>query len=403
MKPKIDDDQTGIYKFYWEDDNIGITVSRIKTHKDARVTGEILVEQGQSIIYPPTQLNFTSSRTLSTIINSLDKIDDKTDWSGIIRSLAYHILERCRAGEPVKELWTSDEIKPPEYLLYPILMKGIPTVIYGEKGVYKTGLALALSVCLQLPWHDNPLGLVTPDEPIETLLLDWEAEEDIVKWQLKCLQEGMRLPPFALHYRRCALPLVDDIDQIQEHIAKISAKVIVIDSIAPAVGGDLKEASSALMFHNALRKLKVTSLLIGQTTKEDGKKLFGSVFFEYMSRSIWELKKIEGIEEGEMNLALFHRNVNYSNLFQPLGFNIKFNGNCIAIKEQPIDLTQFMDSISAGMKICEALKGGAKTPKELQEITNENYHAVYMALVRLRDQGKAVKVNDKWGLLSNES
>ncbi len=403
MKPQINDTQVGIYKFYWEDYAIGITVSRIKIHKDARVTGEILVEHKQAVIYPPTQLNFTSSRTLTTIINSLDKIDEKIDWSAIIRQLAFHILERCRMGEPVKELWTSDEIKPPEYLLYPILMKGIPTVIYGEKGVFKTGISQALAICLQLPWHDNPLGLIAPQEPVETLLLDWEAEEDIIKWQLKCLQGGMGLPPFALHYRRCALPLVDDIDQIQEHISKMGAKVIIVDSIAPAVGGDLKEASSALMFHNALRKLKVTSLLIGQTTKDDGKKLFGSVFFEYMSRSIWELRRVQEGEESEINLGLFHRNVNYSRLFQPMGFNVSFNGNCTSIKKQPVDLAQFIDSISAGMKIIEFLKDGAKTPKELSDLTGENYHAVYQALVRLGTKGKAVKVGEKWGLLADES
>ena len=139
----------------------------------------------------------------------------------------------------------------------------------------------------------------------------------------------MGLPPFPISYLRCNSPLADNIEQIQKRMAKAGAEVLIIDSLAPAVGGDItKSTELPLRFNAALRQLKCSSLIIGQTSKDkDGKhkSVFGSAFFEYYARNIFELRKVQ--EEGEdiIDIALFNTFCNLGRRQPPMGFRVNFD------------------------------------------------------------------------------
>ena len=65
----------------------------------------------------------------------------------------------------------------------------------------------------------------------------------------------------------------------------------------------------ALRVFAALRYLSRTSLIIAQTSKNDeGKKsMFGSTYFQYYSRNIFELKKsVDVCDKDETKVAFFH-------------------------------------------------------------------------------------------------
>ena len=405
-------EKIGGYVFAWKDLGISITVSRLIVHKsDGRVTGEIVVQSvndaGDMInIFPSTQLNFSSDRTRVGLAKNLSVKYKQFPWGEILDQLCDGVQERARKGEPVQELWTSAEgIKPPEPLLEPILYKGLPTVIYGDKGVHKSTLALAFYFCLVLPWHDNPLGLQAPDRSVKTLILDWETEGTITQYYGKKIQDGHGLPGLIVQHRRCHLPLADDLEQIWGHILDKKAEVIIIDSLAAAAGGELNKPEIALTFFSALRQLKTTSLLIAQNSKDpesQRKTIFGSVFFTYYARNILELCKSEATSEDVFDIALFHRWCNIGKLHKPMSFNLHYNETGLIIARQPFVAAEFITKLTNDQKILEFLKRGALKPKEVAKATgiSENYARV--SLSRLKKKGLVIQIDDSWGLAVRE-
>lgn len=408
MQPKIEE-KPGIYLFEWTDQQVKGEVSRVKVHSDGRVTGELLFTTSAPgyapLLMSPAQLNFAASRTITDLVKTLSQRLplDNGIWDTIIGQLAYHVLERARRGEPVEELWTSQDLKRPEYLLYPLLLKDLPTVIFGEKGTGKSTTSLIVSTCLILPWEDNPFGLITPTRSIRTLLLDWEADKGVVLYQLQCLQRGLDLPHFPISYRRCGLPLAEDMVQIQRHIADTKAEVLIIDSIGPAVGGELKEAAPALAFYNALRQLKVTSLLIGQTSKDKESKtksIYGSTYFNYMARSVWEIRNVEDVGLNEVSIGLFHRWGNYSAKCKPIGFKVRYEEDkTIVMPEDPRTVAEFLETLSNRTRIRELLKQGARSAQTIADTLEIGIDNARKTLGRMKTRGEVVYLGaGQWGL-----
>ncbi len=406
MKPTVRE-QIGGYFFTWEEENLAIVVSKVRVHSgsDARVIGEILLKsiKTDEIIYPPTTFNFISSQSRSRLVKTLKEEAIDYHWDDIFKQLCVAVIERAREGEPVRELWTSDDIPPPQFLLEPLLYKGLPTILFGEKAVCKSALSLVIYICLTLPWHDNPLGWKAPDHPVKTLLLDYEVDYDVAHYNMKQLQQGMGLPPFPLYYRRCSLPLVDDITQIQQHMANMGATALIVDSLGPAVGGDLKDPGQALRFTTALRQLRCASLLIGQTSKDKESKhksTFGSIFFEYYARNIFLLDKIQEEGEDSLDLAMYNTYHNLGRKFKSQGFRLNFNGTGTHIESCPITARELVKRIGAQAQIIDLLKKeGYMTTQEIMEELEISRGNADMTLKRLRDKGKIIKPEDKWGLV----
>jgi len=410
--PEIKDTLTG-YTFEWKPEHISIQVSRLKAHSDGRLTGEVIITTSADDYDPhlyQAQFNFSAGRSRKELAKILFEQSPNllklTRWAEILEQLCVHTIRRMRAGEPVKKLAIDDsDIPPPEYLLEPILLKGLPTIIFGDKGVHKTTLSILFAMCLLLPWNDNPLGLGAPDRSIKTLILDWEQEDNIVRYYAKQLRIGMNLPYFELDYRHCAQPLVSDLDQIRQHMDENETEVIIIDSLGAACGGELNKPEPALSFFSALRQLKTTPLILAQQSKDPDTKRkspFGSTYFTYYSRSIFELIKAENTEPSQADIALFHRWANYSALHRPIGYHLNYNGAGISVESQAVDMGQFIARHNVQSAVYELLKRGALKPKEIANQLRESDNSVRVALSRLMKAGKLVHTEEGYGRLSKD-
>lgn len=404
-KPTITETLGG-FEFLWKAEKLIIKVSRLQLHNsDGRVTGEILITTLENQpIYPQTSLNFTSERTRTILAKTLNESDSRWQWQEIINQLSLEVIERAREGEPVRELWTHDEVSRPELLLDPLLYKNLPTIIYGEKAVCKSTLGLVIYTCLILPWQNNTLGWKTPIRSVKTLYCDWEVDYDIAQYNCKRIQVGMELPAYPLYYRRCQQPLVDDIEQLQNHMAKIQAEVIIIDSLAPAVGGDLKSPEQALRFVAALRKLRCSALIIGQTSKDresKQKSVFGSVFFEYYSRNIIELKKVQEEGDDELDVAMYNTYNNLGARFKPMGYHLHFNNTGTHIEKRSITARELVARMGTQAEIIDLLKQkGELTTKDIMELLDIKRSNADLTLKRLKDKRIIQKsLEDKWQLL----
>ena len=197
-KPIITDRVNG-YEFKWEAEKLTINVSRVRIHSsDGRITGELLITSSlvsDKPIYPQTSFNFNSAPTRRGLIKTLSEAYPKFSWDEIINQLCLGVVDRVREGEPAQEGWTSDESSPPEFLLEPLLYKGLPTIVFGEKAVCKSLVADVIYICLILPWQDNPLGWTISGKPVKALICDYEGDYDVTQYYLKRLQNGMGSAP----------------------------------------------------------------------------------------------------------------------------------------------------------------------------------------------------------------
>ncbi|MCL6531574.1 MAG: AAA family ATPase [Meiothermus ruber] len=222
-----------------------IEVSRLHAHSDGKVTGEIAISTSLPGYAPhlhQAKFNFAATRSRTELSRALNERYGKlAHWGTLLEQLCVYTLDRVRKGEPVIELMTGEEVSPPQYFLEPIIIKNYPTIIFGDPGTAKSTVALIFAQIMEKAWDDFDLDLTLPDREIRSLYLDYETDADTVTWILTKLQRGMKLPQLKLRYRRCALPLAQDVDQIHRHIYDSKAEVIIIDSLGLACGGDFKD------------------------------------------------------------------------------------------------------------------------------------------------------------------
>ena len=403
------------YLIEWpEPPNLKAKVSRLHISSDGQVKGELEIRHNQNgkeaYSLVPTQFNFSTETTRSKFAKQLsEKLDLKIEWHEVFDYLSQKIQELARGGEPVIELVTGEDIKPPEYLLYPLIIKNYPNVIFGDPSAAKSTIAVILAQIVMLPWHDNPLGLVAPKQRVKVLYLDWEADAETIQWQTTMLQRGIEgAEILSLHYRHCAQPLASDLDELTWHIGATKANMIIIDSQGLAAGGELKETQPALHFYAGLRALKVTSLILAHNSKDKETKtrsIYGNQFFTAQARNIWEVRKSQEIDSKEMDMALFHRKPPpFAGVHKPIGFKIVFDDEAAKLDIRPSDprtVGEFLDQMSLKTRIIEELKAGAMSNKELADILDVSPNQVKARCNDLKYKNQVVKVGDKWGLASD--
>lgn len=399
--------KAGNYYFEWEDDKVTIKVTRLKIHSDGRVIGEVLIETtlpGTKKHVHQAQFNFSSTAARDKLITTLEKqYPTLFNWQGILEALSVHMLKLSREGEPVIEIDNTTDSKPPEYYLEPLILKGCANVLFGEKEQGKSTIAQIATTCLIMPWH-TLIDFILPDNPTNVLYLDWEADMNIIQWNFKKLRNGHDLPPLKYNYIHCSLPLADDLEKINNIIEQKEIEVLIIDSIGPAAGVKLSTDEPAIRFFQALRQLNTTSLLIGQTSKaQDDKKktLYGSVFFEYLARNIWQVRAVR--DKDRLTCGLFHEKSNYTRRHKPIGIEICHYDDSIIIDSCELEsIPEMMERMGWEARILQVLSKGAlsigdltiEMGAELKEkgVINTN-------LYRLRKKGKVINLEGhKWGL-----
>ncbi len=406
--PKITETIVG-FKFEWESEQIQIDVSRIH-NSNSRVEAEVAIATtapGFPGHLHQANFNFLSTTARTNLAKSLTTRHEEINWPDILEQLAHYTLERVRRGEPVYELYSGDDVKAPQYLLYPLIVQNYPNVIFGDPGSLKSNLAVFLSQILMLPWQDNPANVRAPNEPVRSLYLDWETDKDTLAWLVTTVQRGNDLPILCLPYRHCSAPLHQDIEHLQHVIYENNIQVIIIDSLGLAAGGDLTKTDSPLAFFAALRQLRVSSLILAHNSKDPEartKSIYGNQFFTAQARNIWEVKKQQEPDSAEAALALFHRKPPpFSKLHKPIGFKMLFDevaGKMEIAPHDPRNVEEFLAGMTAATRIEELLRGQPLSELEIKNtLTDIKPNTITQAVKRLKEKNRITKLSSgKWGL-----
>ena len=128
------------------------------------------------------------------------------------------------------------------------------------------------------------------------------------------------------------------------------------------------------------------------------------MFFEALSRSVWEVTGDQEDGADDINVSMKHTKSNMSKKHGVLGFNINFADGKTAITTiDPKSVDGLVERMGANTKILKCLTDKPMTMEELVSNTGATQANIYMALSRLKKAKKITKNGNVWGLLSDQS
>ena len=395
------------FNFAWTDLGLRVIAERLKEDGSAELEFYLANRDGDSLLHT-AKVSLLSTSSIDTQIRKLKKKADNLPWDDILTQLSDQVKTISRRGEPVEEIWPAeDDTLEVEYLLKPPLYLNHPAVIFGDYGSLKSLLALATAYVVQLPYHDNNLGLITAKESTKCLYLDYEDDPSSFRKRWSALERGFGKGAMPILYRRMTGTLSDSIEQLQRIIHDKNIGLIIVDSLGPAARGNLNDPEPAIKYHTALRQLGVTSLTLAHTAKEQFTKkrtIFGSVFFTNLARSVWECKAEQETGEDEAVISLKHTKANLSRLHPPLGYRFSFTDNSIKIVKADLRDTGLSGELPLPWQIKNLLREGPFTMREIAEVLGKGEDTIKTTLSRMARKEDLVKLpGHNWGLKAHES
>ena len=400
-----------VYTFRWP--GIELSLDRFVERRD-ELTAELTVyshEPATKGLLYQARFNLMAGTTRKQVSEMLTGRMEY-DWYGVLQSVSTLALARWREGEPSVNLW---DVQPQEtrWLLHPYVEHGSPTVLFalGGSGKSVVALAMAYTVAAGLKYFVGKTdGIARP-----VLYLDWETDPTLHTERMRAIaakRPAESQPP--IFYKRMTTSLPEAAAAIRKEIAKTGAKMVVIDSLGYAGGGEPKEAGIAIALFGAIRTFGVAALCIHHRRKEgagkgsDPESLFGSAYYFNSARHVWQLRGTKDEDNDEIGVGLIHVKSNNGRLQKRHGFKVKFTNDAndittaigfryedslARIKGQERDAPlreRILEELQAGQ--------GARTVAEIAEALEANAGTVQKEMTGLSKRGQVVSVEGhRWG------
>lgn len=414
--------EPGHLRFTWIEHSI---VVHVRHFDNLRCRAEIeiwyyLQETGHNkLVFPPTNVELMSASARQTVAKQLHSQLFGFPWDWMISCVAFKTHDVSRQQEPTEEIMSQTDLDlEPDYLLEPMLYRGHPTVVYGDKGSTKSLLALVIAYIVQLPLAKNGIGFTTDgNHSCRVLYLDYEDEKMSFRKRWTAIQNGFRtqkpvnpnsndpsdeIPSdleLPIYYRRMTTRLADSVESLRTEIADKHIGLLIVDSLGPAARGNLFEAEGAIEYNQALRVLGLTSLTLAHNSKDPNqtkKSIYGSVFFTNLARSTWECKAETYPDENEVAVSLEETNANLARKHGTLGFKYTFDTklNRINIETTDLEMTGLSGELPLTLRMKNLARSGARTIAEYAETLEAKEQSVKAIAYRLVKKQLWVKIHN---------
>jgi DNA-binding transcriptional ArsR family regulator len=175
----------------------------------------------------------------------------------------------------------------------------------------------------------------------------------------------------------------------------------VLDSLGPAMVGDMAAAKDVIEFHNCyiapFREAGVTPLLIDHQARQQGgegyqsKGAFGSAYKEHLSRSLIQVEAGDrSAEHGTLNVRLRHKKANFGALCDPFDVTLTFSEEKISASVRElaaVDRAQ-ETTLNSRDRVLAALEDEPAYPDELVEATGLTRGTIQNAITALKKAGR---------------
>ena len=395
----------GFINYAWPELGLRVVAERYDDDGFAELSFYLKNDSGDSLLHQ-TRANLLATPTMNSLAKRLEKNSADISWTDVLTYITGKTMEIARRGEPVTEIWPNeDDTLEVDYLLEPLLYLNHPAVIFGDYGSLKSLFGLVIAYVIQLPCHDNNLGLITAKESTHCLYLDYEDDPLSFRKRWGAIQRGFGIEaPMPILYQRMTAPLTDTVEQLRPKIVNEKISLLIVDSLGPAARGNLNDPEPAIKYHAALRQLGITSLTLAHNSKDlltKKRTIFGSMFFTSLARSVWECRSEQETGEDEAVISLKHHKANLSRLHPPLGYKFTFTDNTISITKADLRDTGLSGELPLRWQIKNLLRQGSFTIKEIAEQLNSGADTIGRTLRRMQSKNLVIKLeNNTWGLHS---
>ncbi len=351
-----------------------------------------------------------SRESLRKLLGEMAAAPVRKPVSSSSSSLAYR--ESDDDDDVAGVVWFSElgELRPREFLVEDVVPARYMSIIHGAGGVAKSLLALKLGIAYAAG-RKEWLGLaVNGSGPVLYLDFELDADEQLRRvWEL-C--SGLRIPvPKDVCYlsalgKRTPEAFGTALEVCRRH----EVRLVILDSLGPAMLGDAERASDFLAFYNEylvpFREAGVTLLVIDHQGKlQAGEKCqdkgaFGSAYKSHMSRSLMQIERVgQDRDAGTLTIRLRHTKSNFGPHRDPLDVRLTFAPGSITAEFAEVDATELAGegTLNADDRVQLALKAGPAFPDELSERTGLVVGTVQNSLTRLRGKGSVENTGEMKG------
>ena len=371
--------------FYWAQWELTCALSRFKPNKDG-MSAELTIYMplnGKVRTLTSGVVNLSALVTRDRLIKRLTELAELVDWRRVVETVCVRGVQEYRRGEPIESLEPSDQDTPTRFVLNPYVYDNHPTLLYGPGDSGKSFLALYWACLLASGGMEN--GLSTHPDGHNVLYLNWEMQAAEMRTRVKMLRAshpGLTKAPL---HRWCVGPLSEFAPDLKAEVVEKGIGVVIIDSLAPATGGEITGAEPVVRFFQSLSSLRCASILIGHVAKGgEGKEAtaYGSVFYFNLSRSVYEVKKIQEEESGSYRMALYHRKNNLGRRQAATGFALTVDDDKATVSQfDPAEDATLSMGLPLHVRISQKMADGHEwTAKLLSDYLCEDLNLVRKTL-----------------------
>lgn len=392
-----------------------IEVDRLSEHKDAlsaevtiydkALAGEGLLTRGRFNLMAP-QTRAGMAKMLSDSRNSLSQ----PDWLRLLERVCFVTTEEWRRGGALLDLYEVAEPEGNRWLLEPYIEDDSVAVLFAAGGSGKSQFALTMAASVH---HGRAIVGTLHTPARQTLYLDWEAEPRVHRQRLYAVLAGAGMERNGQHlwYKRMVGSLYGQAAAIRRTISEHNIGFVVIDSMAPARGGEAKDSEPTVQLFEAARSFGVPVLILDHISKEAIKNgtadsPMGSIQTHNQARNTWLLESVQENEgDPEMLITLTHKKSNGGKRERRHAYKVRFDTDSYGwvqfIRYQPLDMAlepSLHSKMSIPERIMLELRGGALTRDAIGERLGLSPMNLAPRLSELRRLGKVVNIEGRWGL-----
>jgi hypothetical protein len=292
---------------------------------------------------------------------------------------------------------------PPEreFIVPDLIPRHHPTTLYGWGGTAKSLIAALLSMSVaggREKFFGRDIAVHGP-----VMYLDFELDADEQHRRVMQLAAGMKMeiPEGFLYVSTLGVRTHEAVEFALSVCEEHKAVMVVLDSLGPAMVGDMSAAKDVIEFHNCyiapFKALGVTPLLVDHQARQQAgegyqsKGAFGSAYKEHLSRSLIQVEAGDrNAEQGVLNVRLRHKKTNFGALADPFDVTLGFSAEEISASVRdltPADLAQ-ETTLNAEDRVLAALEDDPAYPDEIAEITGLARGTVKNKITALKKVGR---------------
>lgn len=341
------------------------------------------------------------------------------DWPGVLEQACRLVRKAHVLGGASQLIRETPRPAVADWLLRPLVLGRMPTILFGAGGSGKSALALAAAIDIQRGTSDM-LGLAIA-APRNVLWLDcefdsWEHKKRLAAMVGGDVETGEGMPDIRYAWSD-GVSLEDQVFRLEKMIEEYSIEFLVIDSVNGMLGGEPEAAERAIAFFNAIDRLQIGALCIAHETKESDHKMpFGSSVFHNRARVTWYVNGQQDEGSDELNIGLFNRKSNTARRERPIGYNMTFQNDekgdplQITISRQDVrDVEGQAELVVYSARIEYALRDGAMSTDQLSEVLSIKQTVVKNTLNRMARRNIVVPLDTMirgkarlWGLAARD-